>query len=156
MESPRPKTRVITRTRRMLSCAECRLRRMKCDKAKPRCGRCIADGVASCVYVERRKSPLDSESTQVASQEIGAGKRRRQSETLSHYSPLRKLLDRETDVTLAPGRQLIGYLSTSVGGRSKYVGATFWACVGTVVSEVSTDYTGYLGYLTVGMTQVGR
>lgn len=127
--SPRPKPRIITRTRRMLSCAACRSRRLKCDRRHPRCSRCIAGGSTACVYVEDPKGPSES-----ARKKRVSVTRRRESGTLLPHNILCNAPDRDAEIIQAIGDQSVGHLTTSVGGRSKYVGATFWACVGAMVS----------------------
>jgi len=45
----------VTRRRPTLACAQCRARRVKCDRAQPSCSNCIKASVA-CVQVDRRPS----------------------------------------------------------------------------------------------------
>ncbi|KAF9787009.1 hypothetical protein BJ322DRAFT_1053184 [Thelephora terrestris] len=40
-----------------IACGTCRSRKLKCDSAMPRCGRCVQSGVRECVYDLTRKRP---------------------------------------------------------------------------------------------------
>jgi hypothetical protein len=112
------------------------------------------------VYVDHPNNPLDSERAAVSHQVNGGPVTKRGlSETLPPHSPLRTLPDSDAKNMRTTGGQSIGHLTTSVGGRSKYVGSTFWACVGavgtvgTAVSRVFSKYIAVLSCLTGGIEQ---
>ncbi|KAL2823323.1 hypothetical protein BDW59DRAFT_148977 [Aspergillus cavernicola] len=64
---------VRKRRRPAYSCAECRRRKVRCDRVTPCCGQCGALGLASsCVYVEnRRVAPIRCETSSISSEKHG-------------------------------------------------------------------------------------
>lgn len=42
----------------MLSCSACRVRKLKCNRARPACARCVEFG-RDCAYPKRKRKPTD-------------------------------------------------------------------------------------------------
>ena len=90
------------------SCDTCRRRRLKCDKTHPECGRCAAAGV-HCSYA--------GEAT-VSREQPDRGTRPASRETPSDLQ--------DVGANTQPNASDRGSLFVEAGGRSTYLGPTFW------------------------------
>ena len=102
------------------SCDTCRKRRLRCDKARPSCGRCVATGT-TCTYL-----PETSISKEEPTQ--------RETRSISQEGPS---LPQDISTTADPNVHDKGSLFVEAGGRSTYLGSTFWG--NTISSNFHTD-----------------
>lgn len=120
----------VHRRRAILSCQACRVRRLKCDRNRPVCGRC-AQSQEPCIWAVDGALRFPSEQERAARPSIG-----------SEESPSKEDLQMESDPDLSAPEDLspsataqghrastswTGYLTSQHGGRSRYVPSSFWA-----------------------------
>ncbi|KIW31647.1 hypothetical protein, variant 1 [Cladophialophora immunda] len=130
------------RQRPVTSCLPCRKRRLKCDRVHPTCGRCLAGGT-DCVYDESAS----------ANASVSAAPRSStwQSASTSQFAPssstsyARPEEGRGTGAQTEPTAEPVsrqnnherGQLAVYDGGRSAYVGSTYWA--NAIPPEINRD-----------------
>jgi len=152
----------IRRQRAINSCRACRARRVKCDKVHPTCGRCAKSGDI-CLYIDNHRrsgsqskpnglsvnvSPVERSLPQPAGEpwspdspnhqgvpqatdalEILENIEKRRADENAFQNGGSTSGDNDDDA----GDSLSGHLAVRNGGRSRYVGNTFWAYVGDEV-----------------------
>ncbi|KAI1625852.1 hypothetical protein EDD37DRAFT_319687 [Exophiala viscosa] len=104
----------MKRQRPVTSCLSCRRRRLRCDRTHPSCHRCRTGGV-QCIYDESAIPDSFDRSTAAAEPS-----RRDQSRPLAPQNEPQSPVVR-------PRSHETGAISVHAGGRSTYIGLTYWA-----------------------------
>ncbi|KAE9365933.1 hypothetical protein N431DRAFT_487811 [Stipitochalara longipes BDJ] len=120
----------VTRKRASLICRQCRARRVRCDRRRPTCTRCMQND-AQCVYSEnvRNGGGNISEASVRSAHSIRTPPNTDQAKVPELDVPSQERGQLFGDSATCHASLQLGHLSLSGGGRSKYVGAGFWALI---------------------------
>lgn len=120
----------VHRRRAILSCQSCRLRRLKCDRNRPVCGRC-AQTEEQCIWAVDGSLRFPSEQQGAAQPSVTSEEHPTKEDVHmdsgSDLSAPEDLSPTATPHGDRPSTSWTGYLTSQQGGRSRYVPSSFWA-----------------------------
>jgi hypothetical protein len=117
----------VHRRRAILSCQACRLRRLKCDRNRPVCGRC-AQSEEQCIWAVDGSLRFPSEQQRAARPSVASSESPANEDVhMDNESDLSAPEDLSSSLGHRPSTSWTGYLTSQQGGRSRYVPSSFWA-----------------------------